>query len=1561
MAEAKYYDRIKELERIEADRPPDRRAIDDTEFDFSVLKPKSWFGRAVGKLIQQRWLYVILRTFFPVQKINGIYFVTRYEDVEYIRRHDERFEAPYGPEMDALTGGAGFLLGMGRGADYDRQFHCIMHGMAGKPPAFQAGDLDKFVKPKAAQTAQQLIKAAAGEFDVIEDYLNRIAVETCCHHYGLEPEDPNAFARWLMSLSALLFADYNGSEHVRTLAMAGAKRIHPVTDKAIAQARYCLQSPVEAAERHGEAYCDWMTDTVIGRLVAQQVADPNQGPSDAEIRGMIMGLAVGFVPTGAGGGGGILEVLLKRPDAMKRAKAAAHAGDDETLERILLEAMRFKPPILPGLPRYVVKDRDAASTDDRNKRVDKIPAGATILAAAYSAMFDGRKFGGGIKRFDETRDLGRDDLSFGGADLLHYCIGEQIFRVMITQSFKQLLTCEDLKPATGPSGKMERTGPFPVHMQMTFKPEIGLRRHSMLTICVPLERPDDAARINRWLDELGNPAGEDARTGLMAQPHIQFTHMTAIADEDRNIPANLLVELNADGDPEPAIAAFVNGLWHLDPFQKIMATAFGLTDATPEKVKAGLLARNYELKITPWPDPKQKTMGLNFNGLPVQSAPQIAEERALSGKARAHFDAFLQRTGTSDATAREAVEFIRRQLKHADDGAHAASVVRPIQKTPSVSRRPTLPLGETLSLYLQDRGFQFTVFGGIALFWLSYFAFANGGFPKAFTWGDVGHLAINTVHIAAAFVFFHAAHGLRQRLFGGGSQASLYGWAAATTLLYLVLTPVGIWGANALELTPDPNYWARVYALIGLAWTLAVSAVFGILLWLVAVLVFGFLFLRLLQASEDELPPEDTDLDLEKYQDIMERENQADHAQNHIVFVTPLKDNPRWLRRVTMFIGFYFIKTLVLYRFRFGFVLDLGTIHFARWYLLPKSHTMVFYSNYDGSGESYFEDFVTKARWGQTGVWSNGKGFPETENLLFKGAKDATRFKRWIRHHQRVSRFWFARFKDLSTRDIRRNAMICEGLAKARTDSEYRALVELMTSRTRPQATLETQEIQSVILRGMGKLKSARMMALNFPPAGPAGDEALATWFSDLSGKSETPHHSPATFDQRIDSKEARAINVAISPSGLNRLRLNEIHHVHEGLASDSFASLPGAFRSGMVSPGRKQILGDDNHADWTWGAASEPDAMLMVYAENDDALEIEVAAVRAKLEAAGFTIVKSITTKEIKNNPMTEPFGFVDGISQPVINGMRGSLSGHNKMHVVEAGEIVLGYRDNTEYFPTSPMVNALAPGAAQLPSLPSAALDDYPAFGTDPQTAPRDLGKNGSFLVVRQLEQDRAGFDQHLTDQVAKARAAYGLSYINEEWLAAKIMGRWRHGASLIKRPDEDIPAPTRTLSVDDNAFQFGAEDPQGLKCPLGAHIRRANPRDSQAPGNAEGQIALSNRHRILRRGRAYEDKDAGTEGLLFMCLNANLERQFEFVQQTWLNNTRFHGLQHEYDSIAGNAPGGENRITIPTAAGPIQVKGLQSFVTMKGGGYFFMPSRSALRFFGDLVAAQAKAQTD
>ncbi len=146
-------------------------------------------------------------------------------------------------------------------------------------------------------------------------------------------------------------------------------------------------------------------------------------------------------------------------------------------------------------------------------------------------------------------------------------------------------------------------------------------------------------------------------------------------------------------------------------------------------------------------------------------------------------------------------------------------------------------------------------------------------------------------------------------------------------------------------------------------------------------------------------------------------------------------------------------------------------------------------------------------------------------------------------------------------------------------------------------------------------------------------------------------------------------------------------------------------------------------------------------------------------------------------------------------------------------------------------------------------------------------------------------------------------------------------------------------------DNDFLFGEDDPSGLKCPFGAHIRRANPRDSLNPGSSE-QLRISNRHRILRVGRVYEPQgDLTKPGLFFMCLNADIERQFEFVQQTWTMAPSFHGLESEVDCFV--ARGSTDVMTIPTLAGPLCLSRLTDFVTVRGGGYFFMPGRRTVRF--------------
>ena len=145
----------------------------------------------------------------------------------------------------------------------------------------------------------------------------------------------------------------------------------------------------------------------------------------------------------------------------------------------------------------------------------------------------------------------------------------------------------------------------------------------------------------------------------------------------------------------------------------------------------------------------------------------------------------------------------------------------------------------------------------------------------------------------------------------------------------------------------------------------------------------------------------------------------------------------------------------------------------------------------------------------------------------------------------------------------------------------------------------------------------------------------------------------------------------------------------------------------------------------------------------------------------------------------------------------------------------------------------------------------------------------------------------------------------------------------------------------------------------CPLGTHIRRATPRDSLEPDDPLEQM-VTRRHLLIRRGRTFfYDPSAGTyptskpdgeveTGLLFAALCADLERQFELVQQSWLGFPGFHGLSGEPDPITtGPHFQGERRFTIPTASGPLVLKGLNSFVEMQGGGYFFLPSRSAIRY--------------
>jgi Dyp-type peroxidase family len=259
-------------------------------------------------------------------------------------------------------------------------------------------------------------------------------------------------------------------------------------------------------------------------------------------------------------------------------------------------------------------------------------------------------------------------------------------------------------------------------------------------------------------------------------------------------------------------------------------------------------------------------------------------------------------------------------------------------------------------------------------------------------------------------------------------------------------------------------------------------------------------------------------------------------------------------------------------------------------------------------------------------------------------------------------------------------------------------------------------------------------------------------------------------------------------------------------------------------------------------------------------------------------------------------------------------------------------------------------------------------PASGPVPKTLSRrkdnleygqykDLGRDGTYFVLRQLKEDVNGFWNFLNEKTKDADGS--LNPDESTFIAAKMMGRWPSGAPLVKYPEKDPGG-----SSDDNDFKYMKEDKDGLKCPFGAHIRRTNPRDQFEESPPGISLRLTRRHRIMRRVRSYGEEYIGSAthhtpkeevGLLFGCFNADISKQFEFIQYTWANYPKFKRLSADPDPFIGvkenPKTGTEQNFTIPTETVNNVVTGLQSFVTVKGGGYFFFPSKSVIRFLGSI----------
>jgi Dyp-type peroxidase family len=457
---------------------------------------------------------------------------------------------------------------------------------------------------------------------------------------------------------------------------------------------------------------------------------------------------------------------------------------------------------------------------------------------------------------------------------------------------------------------------------------------------------------------------------------------------------------------------------------------------------------------------------------------------------------------------------------------------------------------------------------------------------------------------------------------------------------------------------------------------------------------------------------------------------------------------------------------------------------------------------------------------------------------------------------------------------------------------------------------LDLDDIQGLAARGYGNLRTAAFLLIAVEDATRARG-----WLEWLV---ESGSITPAA-----ERPERRSVNVALTAPGLAALGLQA--RVEEGFSQE--------FVGGMVTPHRRRLLGDveaNAPEGWRWGGPGTPavHVLLLLYAADVPELEDLRARHLGRL-GPGLRVVAELGTRELD---AFEHFGFHDGISQPIIEGL--SKSGP-WADTVRAGEFILGYPNEYGLLTPRPFVPASRDPAGFLP-------------GRAEDAGAHDLGANGSYLVLRQLRQYVRRFWQYVD---AAARDEDGAARVR---LAARMVGRWPSGASLALSPEHDD-----TRLADDNDFGYHRPDPYGSACPIGSHVRRANPRDSLEPEpGSPTSVRVGKRHRILRRGRGYgpridpeealsSNDDDEERGLHFICLNANIARQFEFIQHTWVNDPRFDGLYQDPDPLVGAATGAERAFTIQARPLRTRLHGVPEFTSVRGGGYFFLPGLRAIRY--------------
>jgi deferrochelatase/peroxidase EfeB len=487
---------------------------------------------------------------------------------------------------------------------------------------------------------------------------------------------------------------------------------------------------------------------------------------------------------------------------------------------------------------------------------------------------------------------------------------------------------------------------------------------------------------------------------------------------------------------------------------------------------------------------------------------------------------------------------------------------------------------------------------------------------------------------------------------------------------------------------------------------------------------------------------------------------------------------------------------------------------------------------------------------------------------------------------------------------------------------------------SRSRSPLDLGDIQGFILRGhsmpmvrhflltVGVPAEARKLLGRFV----RGDESDAPQITTAEDWHVALAPGPGDdLDDVPRRKPDYCLNVGITWPGLITLEIKD------RVPTISFKSF-GAFMAGAAE--RAELVGDTGASgpqNWIDAFKTEsghvmvtvhaisPDVMT-TYSDRLSALFAEGNAFREiwRIDGMAWTEIAADGKPTFCSKV---PFGYTDGISMRTI---RGGPERYTPDHQQPCEPWLFVLRDDAENY-----------------NLPE----------------PRELSLNGSFAVFKMIKTDVVGFENFLQSNKDK---------IDPELLAAKICGRWRNGVPLALSPDTDSP-PGGITREQINNYEYvnadGSGDPKGLRCPVGAHMRRINPRGQPVTGQ-DKPGGSNNTHRIIRRGMAYgptydptKPYDGIERGLLGYFINASIENQYEFVLGHWVNDSEFAGAvrlnSKSKDPMIGIQDPAESIFVIPQANGapPVRVTGFSSFVTTKAAAYCFLPSITAVKFISKL----------